>query len=533
MTTPDRPFVLVTTGTDSHPFGRVVRWVDRWVAEHPGVDAVVQHGTAEPPVHATAVPYLPPDELQRLVAGASIVVCHSGTIVSECRRLGVVPVVVPRRRQLGEAVDDHQLRFARRLAQDGGVVCCETEEELRRALSRSLTDEVRHRPSRFTAEPPPGVERAARALDQLLPSSHRVPGAHGDVGRAAGGASRVLFVGGAGRSGTTLLERMLGELPGVQAAGELTHLWQRGVVDDERCSCGAPFSRCAFWQAVGTDAFGGWDGPDVDRLISVRRRVDRTRQISRLAGRSLPPRLAGLVQEYDDGYLRLHDAIRRVSGTQVVVDSSKRASLAFCLNWSDRVDLRVVHMIRDSRAVAHSCSRLVPRPEVTDGGPAFMPRHGALHSALLWNSSNALFALLAARGVPTTVVRYEDLVREPAAVIAHVAAFADVELPASGLSFLGRGRAVLGRGHSVAGNPMRFQAGPVPIREDLSWRSAMPVSARRTVGALTCPAMSRYGYFWPGRRPSGPGATLGHLHVPTPSARVHPRGNDHPTAAVG
>ncbi|HEY2794503.1 MAG TPA: sulfotransferase, partial [Micromonosporaceae bacterium] len=37
--------------------------------------------------------------------------------------------------------------------------------------------------------------------------------------------ARVVFLGGLGRSGTTLLERILGEVPGVCALGELVHLW--------------------------------------------------------------------------------------------------------------------------------------------------------------------------------------------------------------------------------------------------------------------------------------------------------------------
>ena len=49
--------------------------------------------------------------------------------------------------------------------------------------------------------------------------------------------ARVVFLGGLGRSGTTLLERMLGEVPGVCALGEVVHLWQRDVRDNE--SCGA------------------------------------------------------------------------------------------------------------------------------------------------------------------------------------------------------------------------------------------------------------------------------------------------------
>jgi hypothetical protein len=40
----------------------------------------------------------------------------------------------------------------------------------------------------------------------------------------------VLFLGGLGRSGTTLVERVLGAIPGACPLGEVVHLWRRDVL---------------------------------------------------------------------------------------------------------------------------------------------------------------------------------------------------------------------------------------------------------------------------------------------------------------
>ncbi|MCZ3387336.1 MAG: sulfotransferase, partial [Actinomycetia bacterium] len=72
----------------------------------------------------------------------------------------------------------------------------------------------------------------------------------------------IVYIGGQGRSGTTLLERALGELPGVVSLGETVHLWDRGLRDDELCGCTEPFGSCPFWRSVGDEAFGGWDRID-------------------------------------------------------------------------------------------------------------------------------------------------------------------------------------------------------------------------------------------------------------------------------
>jgi hypothetical protein len=52
------------------------------------------------------------------------------------------------------------------------------------------------------------------------------------VTEAAGGRVTVLYVAGTGRSGSTLLARVLGEADGFVAAGELRYVWQRGLVED-------------------------------------------------------------------------------------------------------------------------------------------------------------------------------------------------------------------------------------------------------------------------------------------------------------
>ena len=47
-----------------------------------------------------------------------------------------------------------------------------------------------------------------------------------------------MYIGGCGRNGSTWLGMCLERSPDVCFAGELTHLWQRGFLDDELCDCG-------------------------------------------------------------------------------------------------------------------------------------------------------------------------------------------------------------------------------------------------------------------------------------------------------
>ena len=309
---------------------------------------------------------------------------------------------------------------------------------------------------------------------------------------------RVLYVGGLGRSGSTLVERLAGQLPGACAVGELVHLWDRGITEGERCGCGAPFGHCPFWEQVGKTAFGGWDQKgevDPGRIAALRARVDRNRHIPALARHKVQAGLRPALQEYTSYYARLYAAIAEASGCELVIDSSKHPSLAHCLRWQDGVELRVLHLVRDSRAVAYSWSRQVRRPD-TDR-ESYMTRYSPAMSAAQWNGQNAAFHLLARLDCPVMRLRYEDVTGAPEATVDRIAGFAALPEPAD-CSFLGTEDgarwAELDPVHSVSGNPMRFAAGRIPIKLDEQWRTDMPPAQRRAVTALTLPLLAGYGY---------------------------------------
>ena len=111
--------IVFTIGT-SEPFDRLVAVADA-VADACGERVVVQAGRSNCRLErAEMVPFVPSEELRALVADAHLVVTHAGAgsvllAVGEGKR----PVVVPRLRRHGEAVDDHQVDFGRRMAEIG------------------------------------------------------------------------------------------------------------------------------------------------------------------------------------------------------------------------------------------------------------------------------------------------------------------------------------------------------------------------------------------------------------------------------
>jgi hypothetical protein len=304
------------------------------------------------------------------------------------------------------------------------------------------------------------------------------------------GPAKVAFIGGAGRSGTTLVALALGNVAGCVAVGELHWIWERGLVRNELCGCGAHFADCAFWSKVGIEAFGGWDQVDADALRDRRHELLRLRNVPLSFGSRVRPEYEQRLVAYAEHMERLYLAIRTVSGCDVIVDSSKAASAALLLPRM-RLDPYLVHLARDSRGVAYSWSKRVVRPEVTDE-LTYMGRRSTARAALGWVARNAALHVVGRAGVPRLFVRYESFVASPRDEMDRIVDFLDVATKPD-LSFLDAHTLPVTPMHTVAGNPLRFRHGTMPIRSDEQWRQKMARGDRMLVSALTWPLVAAYG----------------------------------------
>lgn len=303
---------------------------------------------------------------------------------------------------------------------------------------------------------------------------------------------KVLYIVGVGRSGSTLLERMLGTVPGSVNAGELNALFSRVAKQDQRCGCGRPFSACDFWQAVGEEAFGGWREV-TDRMAELQPRVVRQRFVPRLATGVAGPAAREDLAEYLEAHERLYRALSVVSGAEVVVDASKSTAQLFALRRIQGLDLRVVNLVRDSRGVASSWSKVgIPKPQSPVGEA--MGTYSPQRLAFLWAALQLESAVLGTTAKHAVRIRYEDLVACPGPTLE--AALHGVGLPpaAGALSHVGKRSVVLGPSHGVAGSRTRFTSGHIELRLDDAWRSTLPAPTRRMVTAVTLPQLVRYGY---------------------------------------
>ena len=306
------------------------------------------------------------------------------------------------------------------------------------------------------------------------------------------GAVKVLYVAGSGRSGSTILDRTLGQLDGFFSVGELCNLWERGVLARRRCGCGTPVPDCPIWRQVLADTLGEADPVDAARLAAVAR--------DRLRVWSVPELLLGWGgrrerttddTSYQATLARLYRAVQRRTGCRVIVDSSKSPVYARLLAAIPGFDVAVVHLVRDPRATAWSFLRKKQLPDF--GDERVMARQHPLVSARRWDVWQAATELLW-RGRPGRYLRlrYEDFVRDPQAAVRPIAALVGDE--PTGWPFTGPDSVRLAVTHSVSGNPNRFGSGEVRLHADEEWRGAMRPAHRAMVTALTWPLLLRYRY---------------------------------------
>jgi hypothetical protein len=276
--------------------------------------------------------------------------------------------------------------------------------------------------------------------------------------------AKLVYIGGYGRSGSTLLEYLLTTSPEVVACGEVErHLRRFGR--HKTCTCGRRLKECPVWGAFEhkSGKVTGWSHHQLTSAL-----------LTHIAG------------DY-----------------AVMVDSSKTAwgstSMPFRLSRGLGDDFLLVHLVRDPRAVAWSTMRSLlrvgtrrdGRPKVGSTNSQRSSAGRSLLTALGWTIAN-LACEMFGWFYPQRYLRlrYEDLVRAPLLAVGQVLTDVSIDAPAT----LAQHAASSNR-HQLYGNAMRFQIlSPADLKEDAAWKTAMPKGYRLLVEAFTWPLRWRYGY---------------------------------------
>jgi hypothetical protein len=305
--------------------------------------------------------------------------------------------------------------------------------------------------------------------------------------------TRVLYVCGSQRGGTSLFGWHAGSIDGFLYAGELQGLWARGLPGGRVCGCGLPREGCEVWSRV-LDSDQRFQGSSWAELASLGRSVIPEGGLSTATYRLLRRGPGPAARRYAEVLSRLYASLAEAAGARVVVDASKLPAGAAFLRSVPEVSLYVVELVRDPRGVMFSRSKRAREKDRARAHPTSTARASAA-----WMSRHLGARAVRRRLGPerSLLVRYEDYVDRPLQVLGDVLRLLGIDhsLPEAAPP----GRAVFRTGHPARGGG-RFRSRELALRLDQEWVARLPAADLALTTAITLHLLRRYGY--PLRRPS-------------------------------
>lgn len=302
---------------------------------------------------------------------------------------------------------------------------------------------------------------------------------------------KILNFTGWGRSGSTILGSVLGEIDGFFFGGEIRTIWSLTMIKNKLCGCGEPSRECKLWKEVIEKAFGGFDKVNPQEMINLMRNGTSTNYLPLMFLPLWKNQLRSRTSVFLENIEKLYHSIQSVTGCNVIVDSSKSYGYSNFLGMIPSFDLYIVHLVRDPRAVTYSWQRKKNIPDKEEN--LQFNQYTALSSSVIWSVRNlASEAFWKNYKDRYLVLRYEDFIERPKDSIQKILNFIGEKSP--NLPFITDHTVQLNSNHALWGNPSRFKTGVVELKKDDEWKEKMKASDRLISTALTWPLLMKYEY---------------------------------------
>ncbi len=280
---------------------------------------------------------------------------------------------------------------------------------------------------------------------------------------------RVLYIMGTARSGSTILEILLAHGEGAFGAGELTALVQDGFIDNKACSCGKLFRDCEVWGRVAEEL--DLSAEECAEWAELQKKIDWHdgffRQWLSLTSK------ADLTR-YEYYNLKLFQAIQKVTGTRIIVDSSKYAGRALALSRMKDVDLHVICLTRSPEGLMASFQK-PNKEEQRPKGPLATLSYYTLVLMVL----KICVLLLGKRSVHR--VTFENLIADPEQFLTSLSTMEHLDVSPV-LHRLREGE-LFEVGHIVTGNRLR-RKGAVRLHSNIHKEFPVGLMARVSVSLM-------------------------------------------------
>lgn len=296
---------------------------------------------------------------------------------------------------------------------------------------------------------------------------------------------KIIYISGSPRSGSTILGKYLGQYNQFFHIGEMRYIWERNFNKNYICECGEIVNKCKFWKRVILNVFNKND-INIEKLISFTEWAGSNKRVINFI---FQKNKINLKYPSSEGNVirSIYEATYDISNSDFIVDGSKYPMYGAMLSLLPKVEVCMIHLVRDPRAVSYSRMR---RKILDPVNKLEMQRKNVFQSTMTWMKNNIICEFVKSRFISNhLIVRYEDFSDNTEVCFNHIIEWlrntSNSKLILSGTR---------SQQHSTSGNPVRFDKKEIVINEDLEWKDRLPMKYKLFVTLISLPLLIYYKY---------------------------------------
>ena len=296
---------------------------------------------------------------------------------------------------------------------------------------------------------------------------------------------KIIYLTGFWFSGATILGRSLKSSEDVIYVGEIRDYWSKGLEKNEQCSCGKKFVNCYFWTKVTEEYIKSFPSDDMEKISKDLSELEKIKNYFKVR-KSINNNDDNYFRQLLDTYLKhtekLYECISKVSGKNIIVDSSRLPSRLLALSLSTNIEIFPIYIIRDPRGVINS----LIKKDIRNYGEI---RTSIFKHILTWNVKNllSLDSLKQLNSKNTRHLWYKNFTRTPAEVLEKIKKSLNCTLNYEQEN--GKVSLVLEPGHVFTGNRSRHDTGKITIAEDTKWKKELNLPKKVLVSVTSLPLL--------------------------------------------
>lgn len=303
----------------------------------------------------------------------------------------------------------------------------------------------------------------------------------------------LIYIASIGRSGSTLLESMLGAHSQITTCGEI-HIWPHEIAQGgvRPCSCGQSIVDCPFWFEMQQRTNPLQQLHPQIHFFRERHNAGKTLRIERLrdfSPKEVSPEIAEMIKQFGQNNNEVFQSFLTLMQARLdrditwIVDSSKDPYRLLWLLRSGLFNIKVLHVIKNPHAFIYSVTKNVQKSIL---------RHLYITAkqSVKWSIENYLISQIARYHLPESnylLVNYEKLAAHPIETMRGICQMIGCDFEEQAIRNFRQGSI-----HTIAGNPMRYEKRGIVLDE--RWKTSPSVSRRTVTESLTWVNRANYGY---------------------------------------